>query len=128
MKITEITIENYKSIKQLTFKPNSGLNAFIGENSVGKSNIFDAIYWLLGPVYPSFNSTQDDEHYLGKPENKIKIKERIKNKQNLPSWVRDVVDKVTALKQKNVKSVLIDDQDQEEDASYESETEDALPF
>jgi len=58
----------------------------------------------------------------------LKIKERIKNKQNLPSWVKNIVDKVTALKQENVKSVLIDDQDQEEDTSYEREVEDTIPF
>ena len=74
MKITDVSIENYKSINKLNFKPNEGLNAFIGENSAGKSNILNAIYWLLGPVYPSFNSTQTEDRHLGKPENKIKIR------------------------------------------------------
>jgi len=74
MKITEVLIENYKSIKKIHLKPMKGLNAFIGENSVGKSNIFDAINWLLGPVYPSFNSTRDEDRYLGDPDNKINIK------------------------------------------------------
>lgn len=73
MKITDVSIENYKSIQKLHFKPNEGLNAFIGENSAGKSNILNAIYWLLGPVYPSFNSTQTEDRYLGNPDNKIKI-------------------------------------------------------
>lgn len=74
MKIIKITIENYKSIKQLEFSPNNGLNAFIGENSVGKSNVFDAIASPLGAVYPSFNSTTKEDHWNGKYENKIKIK------------------------------------------------------
>ena len=74
MKITDVSIENYKSISTLHFKPNEGLNAFIGENSAGKSNIMNAIYWLLGPVYPSFNSTQAEDRHLGRPENKIKIR------------------------------------------------------
>ncbi|OQY68704.1 hypothetical protein B6D29_00405 [Microgenomates bacterium UTCPR1] len=73
MKITDVSIENYKSISKLHFKPNEGLNAFIGENSAGKSNILNAIYWLLGPVYPSFNSTQTEDRYLGNLDNKIKI-------------------------------------------------------
>ncbi len=74
MQITDVSIENYKSISKLQFKPNEGLNAFIGENSAGKSNILNAIYWLLGPVYPTFNSTQAEDRYLGRPENIIKIR------------------------------------------------------
>lgn len=73
MKIKKISIENYKSIKKLEFSPNSGLNAFIGENSVGKSNVFDAINWLIGPIWPSFNSCQPEDHWDGKLENKIKV-------------------------------------------------------
>ncbi len=74
MKITKITIENYKSIKHLALIPNSGINTIIGENSVGKSNIFDAINWLLGPVYPSFNSTTKQDHWQGNFENEISIR------------------------------------------------------
>lgn len=74
MKITKITIDNYKSIKHLEFEPSKGLNAFIGANSTGKSNIFDAINWLLGPTYPSFNSVKKEDHFLGKEENKIKVR------------------------------------------------------
>ncbi|MCL4732975.1 AAA family ATPase [Patescibacteria group bacterium] len=73
MKIKKIIIENYKSIKRLEVIPRPGLNVYIGENSVGKSNIFDAINWLLGPVYPSFNSTTPQDHWGGLLENKIKI-------------------------------------------------------
>ncbi len=74
MKITKVHIENYKSIKSLEFTPSEYLNVFIGENSVGKSNIFDAINWLLGPVYPSFNNVKDEDHFLGDHNNKIKIR------------------------------------------------------
>lgn len=74
MKIKKIIIDNYKSIKHLEIIPELGLNAFIGENSVGKSNIFDAITWLLGPVYPSFNSTMNQDHWKGIKNNKIKIR------------------------------------------------------
>lgn len=79
MKITEITIKNYKSIKDLKFRPNPGLNAFIGENNTGKSNIFEAINWLLGPTYPTFNSTKKSDHYLGNEENKIFIRLQFDN-------------------------------------------------
>jgi putative ATP-dependent endonuclease of OLD family len=73
VKITKVSIANYKSIKKLEFSPNEGLNAFVGGNSTGKSNLFDAINWLLGPTYPSFNSVCSEDRYLGKEENKIKI-------------------------------------------------------
>ena len=73
MKITRIHIENYKSIRELDIKPNPKLNAFLGENSVGKSNIFKAVYWLLGPIYPTFNATTKQDHYLGDENNKILI-------------------------------------------------------
>ena len=74
MKITKVYIENYKSIKKLEFTPSALVNVFIGENSVGKSNIFDAINWLLGPAYPTFNHVKDEDHYLGDPDNEIRIK------------------------------------------------------
>src|SRR3989344_6039822 len=74
MRIKKVTIDNYKSVKHIEFDPSSGLNAFIGANSAGKSNIFDAINWLLGPVYPSFNSVKREDDFLGKEENRIVIK------------------------------------------------------
>lgn len=74
MKFTKITINNYKSIKHLEFETSPGLNAFIGANSTGKSNIFDAINWVLGPIYPSFNSTKKEDRFLGDENNKIAIR------------------------------------------------------
>ena len=73
MKIDRIIIKNYKSVKLIDLACSPKLNAFIGENSVGKSNIFDAINWSLGPVYPSFNSTLPQDHFMGDPDNEIKI-------------------------------------------------------
>lgn len=73
MKITKIHIENYKSIQELDICPSLKLNVFIGENGVGKSNVFDAINWLLGPIYPTFNATTKQDHYLGDEKNKILI-------------------------------------------------------
>ncbi|GAT63397.1 ATP-dependent nuclease [Paludibacter jiangxiensis] len=73
MKIIRVKIQNFRSIRSIDIECSSKLNAFIGENSVGKSNIFDAINWLLGPVYPSFNSTLPQDHYLGSIDNKISI-------------------------------------------------------
>lgn len=74
MKITKVSIDNYKSIKHLEFTPNTGINSFVGANSTGKSNIFEAITWMLGPTFPSFNSTRKEDRFLGDDNNKISIR------------------------------------------------------
>ena len=51
MKIKRIVVRNYKSVKHIDIECSDKINAFIGENSTGKSNIFDAINWPLGPIY-----------------------------------------------------------------------------
>ncbi|UEG50315.1 AAA family ATPase [Ferruginibacter lapsinanis] len=73
MKIKQIVIRNYKSIHHIDLNCSDKINAFIGENSVGKSNIFNAINWCLGPIYPSFNATQPQDHFMGLESNEIKI-------------------------------------------------------
>jgi putative ATP-dependent endonuclease of OLD family len=73
MKIERIVIKNFKSVKHIDIACSSKINAFIGENSVGKSNLFDAINWSLGPVYPSFNSTLPQDHFMGDTANEIEI-------------------------------------------------------
>ncbi len=73
MKITRIRIKHYKSIRDLDISPTPKLNVFIGENGAGKSNIFEAINWLLGSTYPTFNATTKQDHYLGDENNKILI-------------------------------------------------------
>lgn len=74
MKITRIHIKNYKSVEELNIIPTFKINVFIGENGAGKSNIFEAINWLLGPTYPTFNATTKQDHYLGYENNKILIR------------------------------------------------------
>lgn len=46
IKLTSLSIENYKSIKSETFRL-SDYTALVGYNNAGKSNILDACYWLL---------------------------------------------------------------------------------
>jgi len=65
VKITRIVIHNYKSIKSIDIKLSDQVNVFIGENSVGKSNIFAALEWVLGPVYPSFNNFPKEDYFRG---------------------------------------------------------------
>ena len=65
MKLTRIVIQNYKSIKSIDIPLSTKINTFIGENSVGKSNIFSAIEWVLGPIYPSFNNYPKEDYFRG---------------------------------------------------------------
>lgn len=54
MYIKELNISNFRSIKNISFKLNKGLNIIIGENNSGKSAIIDALRICLG--YGSFNN------------------------------------------------------------------------
>ena len=73
MKITRIAIQNYKSIKNIDIKISDKVNVFIGENSVGKSNIFAAMEWVLGSVYPSFNNFPKEDYFRGNETAKVTI-------------------------------------------------------
>ena len=73
MKITRIRIQNYKSIKDIDIHLSDKVNVFIGENSVGKSNIFAALEWVLGPVYPSFNNFPKENYYHGDENARVSV-------------------------------------------------------
>lgn len=73
MYITRIFIKNFKSIKEIDIYPNKWLNVFIWENSVGKSNIFKALDWILWKAYPTFNQISREDHFMWDYENKIQI-------------------------------------------------------
>jgi len=48
MHITKVIIENYKCFSgKFSFKPNKGLNLFVGDNEAGKSTILEAIHLAL---------------------------------------------------------------------------------
>lgn len=44
LRISEITLKNFKTFKNLKINPNPDFNIIIGENSAGKSTIFEAIH------------------------------------------------------------------------------------
>ncbi len=46
MKLTALTLTNYKNITAASYKFDARINCFIGKNGVGKSNVLDAIYHL----------------------------------------------------------------------------------
>ncbi len=43
MYISEISIENFKSIQRIKITPNREFNIIIGANNIGKSSIFEAL-------------------------------------------------------------------------------------
>jgi len=43
VKITKITLENFKAFQKLEFCPNANFSVIIGENNIGKSTLFEAI-------------------------------------------------------------------------------------
>lgn len=49
------------------------INVFVGANNVGKSNIFSALEWLVGPVYPSSNRLDRQDFYLGDEDAGLEI-------------------------------------------------------
>jgi len=79
----QITIENFKSLKQLTLKLKPGVNLLVGPNAAGKTNILEAIYFLskaisssellkipYAPHIPHYWSPED-LFYMGQLENPI---------------------------------------------------------
>lgn len=72
MKIKNIKIKNFKSIKNIDFDP-SELCALVGANSSGKSNILKAINILLGETYPTERAFKRDDFYNRDTNNTIEI-------------------------------------------------------
>lgn len=73
MIINRIKIKNFKSIKELDIEPNAKVNSFIGENSVGKSNIIDAIKMVIGLQSYNGKELPKEIHYECNYDNKIYI-------------------------------------------------------
>lgn len=66
MKISKITVTNYRSIKQLEALGVDLFNIFVGQNNHGKTNLFEAIEWFFNA-----KSSSDDEHFNRDPNNQI---------------------------------------------------------
>lgn len=44
LRVSQISLKNFKSFKDITINPNTDFNIIIGENSAGKSSIFEAVH------------------------------------------------------------------------------------
>ena len=72
--IKEIYIKNFKSIKEETFIFSNNMNAILGSNNVGKSNLLEAIKRCLGSKWLSANSFSSDDIYKKQDGEPIIIK------------------------------------------------------
>ncbi|MEM2508552.1 MAG: AAA family ATPase, partial [Candidatus Hadarchaeales archaeon] len=63
--IERLIIKNFKSIEELDIKLGQ-VNAFIGPNNAGKSNIMDALNLILGETYPTHAFDDKDFHNYDK--------------------------------------------------------------
>ena len=59
MKLRDLRLLNYRNHKELYIKFNDGLNIICGRNSVGKTNILEAIHLCLKGK--SFKNSKDEE-------------------------------------------------------------------
>ncbi|MGH9542808.1 MAG: AAA family ATPase [Terriglobales bacterium] len=58
--IRQITIHNFRSIRQLTWQPAPGLNCLVGHGDSGKSTVLDAIELVLSPARRQIGLTDAD--------------------------------------------------------------------
>ncbi|MFH1585160.1 MAG: AAA family ATPase [archaeon] len=71
--IKTVSIKNYRSIKDLNFELGK-LNAFIGSNNAGKTNIMNALNLILGESYPSDRGILETDFFNHDLNNPIEIK------------------------------------------------------
>ena len=66
MILKELNITNYKNIEEAKIKCSPGVNCFVGNNGMGKTNILDAIYYLsFGKSYTNLNDAMTIRHDAG---------------------------------------------------------------
>lgn len=70
--IKKLIIKNYRSIENLEVEL-TGLNALIGPNSSGKTNILKALDLIIGATYPTVRSFDESDFYKHERNRKIRI-------------------------------------------------------
>lgn len=79
MYIYKIEIQNFRNLKNFTWKPNKHINILFGHNGCGKTNIAEALSYLFTPNrYRTYFDKSD--YHLGVPTNKIIIR----------AWLADI--------------------------------------
>lgn len=73
MKISKLYVENFRSIKGPFVLNFSQMNALVGQNNTGKSNILLSIQKVLGPTWVTVNTFDEQDVYYRNPELDIKI-------------------------------------------------------
>lgn len=75
MKLTELTITNFRGIKNLNITFENDITVIIGENNCGKSSILDAIYYCLDKLKYNSNSFTFTDYDFYRNKHKLKISE-----------------------------------------------------
>ena len=57
MKITKLSLEQFRNMENTSFCPGEGVNVIYGDNAQGKTNLIEAIYLFTG--LKSFRSSRD---------------------------------------------------------------------
>lgn len=73
--ISNLIIKNFRSIGEVDIKLGS-LNAFVGPNNSGKSNIMAALNLIIGETYPSIRSFEDKDFHNYDQSRPIEIEVR----------------------------------------------------
>ena len=74
MYLAELTIKNFRKLREATLKFQPGLNVLVGPNNVGKSAVIDALRTLLAghdETYPRFDSSDRHRPHEGEPTGDI---------------------------------------------------------
>ena len=59
MKVTKLTINNFRNIEHMELEPSDGINVIFGENAQGKTNLIECIWLFSG--FRSFRGSKDND-------------------------------------------------------------------
>lgn len=117
MKITEISIQNFKGIANRTFKLNDRFTVFIGNNATGKTTVLDALAVAMGSFFlgvgvPARSISWDEVRMVvidgqQKPQTPVEIKAKgFVNDKEIKPWGRSILTTNTTTKDaKSIKDV-----------------------
>lgn len=80
--IKRLKVKNFRSIQNLDIELSS-INAFIGPNNAGKSNIMKALNLILGETYPTNRSFTEKDFFNYDNSRKIEIEVHFQNPINI---------------------------------------------